>query len=170
MVGDDEFRRVIGRFATGVTVMCAESDGEPHGMTANAVSSVSLDPLLVLVCVERSTTMANFVESSGRFTLSILTADQRPLSDHFANPDREAGAAQFRDVPTEQAPSGLPVIAGHTGWLDCRVWATYDGGDHVIVVGEVEALDPGVDADALLYYRSSYGIAPLESPDQSVPQ
>jgi flavin reductase len=154
------FRAVLGRFATGVGVMTTVRDGIPHAMTANAVSSVSLDPPLVLVCVERTAVMAGEVAASGVFALSFLAADQAHLSDRFSDPDRPQGAAQFDGVEVEAAATGVtgaPILAGALGWLDCRVWASYDGGDHDIVVGEVVALEVGSADDPLLYYRSGYG-------------
>lgn len=163
------FRGVMGRFATGVTVMTTRAGGVPHGMTANAVSSVSLEPRLVLVCVERDTEMAPLVAEAGVFALSILGADQDAVSNRFADSSRAEGEAQFADLAVEAAVTGAPVLADALAWLDCRVWATYDGGDHVIVVGEVLALAPdedatddGAAADAsaspgpLIYYRSAY--------------
>lgn len=156
----ERFRTVMGRFATGVTVMTTRTgDGEPHGMTANAVSSVSLDPLLVLVCVERDSVMAAAVADSGCFALSILADDQRDVSDRFADPERPAGEAMFAGVPARDAVTGAPLLGGATAALDCTLWASYDGGDHVIVVGEVQALVVGEREQALLYHRSGYGSA-----------
>lgn len=160
-VDPDAFRAVMGRFATGVTVMTTVADGAPHGMTANAISSASLEPPLVLVCVERDTEMAVRVAASGVFALSFLTADQRELSTRFADGSRTFGAPEFIDVATVAAATGSPWLTGALAHVDCEVWATYDGGDHLIVVGEVVALDgdeavgPGGEA-ALLYYRSGY--------------
>ncbi len=153
----EAFRRTMARFATGVTVMTTTVDGEPHGMTANAVSSVSLEPLLVLVCVERGTAMCDLLDVSGVFALSILAADQVELSTRFADPKRGSGAGQFEGVATSVAETGAPLLDGVVGWIDCRVWATYDGGDHHIVVGEVQAIGVGEgDRDALVYFRSTY--------------
>jgi flavin reductase len=154
--GDVAFRGVMGRFATGVTVMTATADGVPHGMTANAVSSVSLDPRLVLVCVERSTVMAGRVQRAGAFALSVLSDEQAGLSDRFADGDRPDGDEQFAGVEVTVATTGSPILAGALAWLDCRVWATYDGGDHVIVVGEVVDLAEVSDDAPLLFYRGGY--------------
>lgn len=151
----DDFRRVMARFVTGVAVMTT-FDGEPHGMTANAVTSVSLDPLLVLVCVEKQTEMARMVRASGHFALSILGADQQALSNHFADGSRSIGAAEFDGIKTTDALTGSPLIEGALAWLDCTVWAVHDGGDHHIVVGEVRACDVGGDGPALGYFRSGY--------------
>lgn len=157
----EAFRTVMSRFATGVTVMTTMADDGPHGMTANAVSSVSLEPLLVLVCVERDTSMCELVADTGVFGLSILAEDQRELSDRFADPDRPSGRAQFEDLALHRATTGSPLLPGSLAWIDCRVWATYDGGDHLIVVGEVVDLEVSEsEEDALVYFRSAYTYAP----------
>jgi flavin reductase len=152
----DGFRGVMGRFATGVTVMTTRADGVPHGMTANAVSSVSLDPLLVLVCVERDTVMADRVVEAGAFALNVLAEGQAAVSDRFADPDRPDGEPQFADLGVDRAVTGSPILTDAPAWLDCRVWATYDGGDHLIVVGEVAALAETGDEAPLIYYRGGY--------------
>lgn len=151
-----DFRAVMARFATGVTVMTCDLAGEPHGMTANAVSSVSLDPLLVLVCVGRDTEMSPLVRDAGNFALSILPAETQALSNHFADGSRPSGTAQFQSVETHRAVTGAPLLSGALGWLDCQVWKIHDGGDHDIVVGEVVAAGTGPDAAALGYFRSGY--------------
>lgn len=152
----DGFRAVMGRFATGVTVMTTRNGPTPHGMTANAVMSVSLDPLLVLVSVERRTVMAEQVIEAGAFALSFLAADQRSLSDRFADPERPLGNAQFEGVATFEGTTGVPILARGLGWVECRVWAVHDGGDHLLVVGEVVALAEGADAQPLVFYRGGY--------------
>jgi flavin reductase len=150
------FRALMGRFATGVTVMTVRVGDVPHGMTANAVSSVSLAPPLVLVCVERTTIMAERIEEADAFALNILAADQTALSDRFADGDRPEGDAQFAGLEVRDAPTGSPLLDGAPAWLDCRVWAVYDGGDHLIVVGEVVAVDEVTEAPPLLFYRGGY--------------
>lgn len=151
-----DFRAVMARFATGVTVMTCHLAGEPHGMTANAVSSVSLDPLLVLVCVGRDTEMSPLVRDAGAFALSILPAEAQALSNHFADGSRPSGTAQFQSVETHQEVTRAPILSGSLAWLDCQVWKIHDGGDHDIVVGEVVATGVGPDVPALGYFRSRY--------------
>ena len=152
----DLFREVLGRFATGVGVMTTVVDGRQHGMTANAFSSVSLSPPLVLVCVERDTEMAASVLAGQVFAVSFLAADQVALSQRFADPARARGEAQFDGVATDLAVSGAAVLRGSVGWVDCRLWASYDGGDHLIVVGEVVDLGTGEADEPLLYHASRY--------------
>ena len=152
----ERFREVLGRFATGVGVMTTVVEGRHHGMTANAFSSVSLDPPLVLVCVERGTQMATSVLAGEVFALSFLSAHQEALSQRFADPARARGDAQFEALPTHGATTGAAILVDATGWVDCRLWASYDGGDHLIVVGEVVDLGVGEVGDPLIYHRSRY--------------
>jgi flavin reductase len=160
----DLFRAVMGRFATGVSVMTVLVDGEPHGMTANAVTSVSLDPLLVLVCVGRGAVMSQQVEAAGGFALTFLAADQADLSARFADPERPAGTAQFEGVATSRAVTGAPVLDDGIGWVDRVDHAVHPAGDHDIVVGRVVAqgLSEQDAPPALLYYRSRYGVAQVD--------
>ncbi len=151
-----EFRELMGRFATGVSVMTTVHDGTPHAMTANAVTSVSLDPLLVLVSVERRTVMAERVTASGVFALSFLAASQQELSNRFADPDRPLDERQFAGLATTAMATGAPVLTDGLGWLDCEVWAIHDGGDHLLVLGEVVAMAAGTEVDPLVFYRGGY--------------
>ncbi|HEU5298505.1 MAG TPA: flavin reductase family protein [bacterium] len=147
------FRRIMGRFATGVTVVGAEHGGEVHGMTANAVTSVSLDPLLVLVCVARQARMMRFVEQAAGFSVNILSHDQEALSRYFAGSWAGASPPEFRFVPWE----GGPRLVGAIAALGCRVERLVEAGDHWIVLGRVDALhegDPG--AEPLLFYGGKY--------------
>lgn len=162
----DLFRAVLGRFATGVSLMTTVVDDVPHGMTANAISSVSLEPPLVLVCVERGTIMATQVAKGGVFALSFLTDEQADLPVVFADPDRPEGTRQFAGVATSTAATGAAIVDGSLAWVDCRVWATYDGGDHLIVVGEVVRLGVGEAAGPLLYFRSAYGAFAAADPSE----
>jgi flavin reductase len=152
----ESFRGVMGRFATGVSVMTTVLDGSPHGMTANAVTSVSLEPLLVMVSVERRTVMAERVVASGVFALSFLAAGQEELSNRFADSGRPLDERQFAGVETVEAVTGSPVLATGLGWLDCEVWAVHDGGDHLLVLGEVLALSEGAEEDPLVFFRGGY--------------
>ncbi len=150
------FRDVLGRFASGVTVLTTVLDEAPHGMTVNAFASVSLDPLLVLACVDRATIMCEHVLKSGIFAVSVLSDEQLGLSMHFADPFRPGGAAQFESIAHHAEATGAPVIDGSIAFVDCRVWAVHDGGDHIIVVGEPVALGLGDEASPLLFYRGAY--------------
>ncbi|MEX0869714.1 MAG: flavin reductase [Nitriliruptoraceae bacterium] len=156
-VTSDTFRAVLGQFATGVTVLTTARDGVPHGMTVNAFASVSLAPPLVLVCVERDSTMSAMITASGLFAVSILGSEHAAISTRFADGDRPSGAAQFAGVPIVTSASGVPRLADALAWLECRLEAIHDGGDHLIVVGAVEALSPGIATEPLLFFRGGYG-------------
>lgn len=156
-VDSAQFRDVVGRFATGVTVLTAVADGRAHAMTANAFSSVSLDPLQVLVCVDRHARMHQVIQAATGWAVSILAADQEELSRAFA---RRADADQRLAVtPTHPAPrSGAPIVDGAIAWLECTTVTAHDGGDHSIYIGEVVGLSVGrPDASPLLYFRGRYG-------------
>ncbi len=125
-------------------------------MTANAVTSVSLDPLLVLVCVGQETDMATRVSSGRRFALSMLAADGEDVSNHFADPDRSRGWGAFSEVAITTATTGCPILTAAIAWVDCTVAAIHDGGDHLIVVGNVVAAGTAGDEDALGYFKHGY--------------
>ncbi len=150
------FRAALGGFATGVGVMTTVVDDVPHGMTASAVSSVSLHPSLVLVCVDRQALMADRVVRSEVFALSFLAREQRHVSDRFATPTRGHGHVEFEGIPWRTETTGSPVLEGVVSWVDCRVWSVADGGDHLIVVGEALALG-STERAPLLYLRGGYG-------------
>lgn len=153
----EAFRRAMGRFATGVTVVATCLDDVVHGMTANAFASVSLDPLLVLVCVDRTAGMHDLLPRSGRFAVTVLAADQADASIWFASPRRPAGTDQFDGVAWAPAPvTGCPIVAGGVAWFDCRLNATHPAGDHTIYVGEVLAVGEGPVDDPLVWFDGGY--------------
>jgi flavin reductase (DIM6/NTAB) family NADH-FMN oxidoreductase RutF len=157
-VAPAEFRAALGRFASGITIMSTLQDGVAHAMTANAFTSVSLDPPLVLVCVDKGVRMHDAVQECGYWAVSVLAGDQQPIADRFARSGRDL-YTQFDGIGTTPGPkTGCPVIEGALSWLECRTWATYDGGDHTIVVGEVLSLGvpEGNDHGALIYYAGGY--------------
>lgn len=150
---DLEYRRAVSWFVTGVSVMTSlTAEGLPHGMTANAVTSVSLDPLLVLVCVGRDTGMADVVQQGRVFALSFLAADQQTLSDHFASDERGLGLEEFTGIPTHAGVTGAPLLDGASAWLDCEVHDVLPGGDHLLVLGRVVQTAIAEDADGSLLY------------------
>jgi flavin reductase (DIM6/NTAB) family NADH-FMN oxidoreductase RutF len=155
---DLEYRRAVSWFLTGVAVMTSlTADGLPHGMTANAVTSVSLDPLLVLVSVDRNAGMADVVQQGRVFALSFLAADQQPLSDRFADERRGFGLEEFTDVGTHAGVTGAPLLDGAAAWLDCELHDVLPGGDHLLVLGRVVHTAVAPDAaDALLYTPDGY--------------
>lgn len=153
-VDTQAFRAVMGRFATGVAVVTTCEGPQRLGLTVNAFCSVSLDPPLVLVCVERTSHVYPALLRSGVFAVNLLRDDQRQLSVCFAG-NSEERHRDFCSVSSHAETTGAPVFDESLGWADCRVVASYPGGDHTIFVGQVEALGAG-SGDPLLYYRSAY--------------
>jgi len=151
-----EFRRILGRWATGVAVVAStRPDGAPCGMTANAFTSVSLDPPLVLICIQRSARAHDCIAAAGFFSVNVLGAEQERIARRFAAWDV---ADKFAGIAYRSETTGAPVLEDALAWIDCRVWASYAGGDHTIFVGQV------VDGDArdgapLLYFRGGYARA-----------
>lgn len=152
-VSQADFRAVMGRFATGVTIVTT-CDGEHRlGITVNAFSSVSLDPPLILVCIETTSYLHQVMLRNGYFAVNILREDQQELSRCFAG--HSEARRNFCDAPSHTAVTGAPVLDQSLGWIDCRIVDVFPGGDHSIVVGHVEALGAS-EGRPLLYHRGKY--------------
>jgi flavin reductase (DIM6/NTAB) family NADH-FMN oxidoreductase RutF len=165
------FRRTLGHLATGVTIVTTRTDDGIHGMTANAVVSVSLDPPLILICLDRKARMRRYVEESGRFGVSILRESQAPISRYFARSWRSPQPPEHRF----EEWAGVPYLVGSLGALSCRVTQQIEGGDHLVLIASVVGLrldDP--PGEPLLYYRGKYAAltervaGPAESPELQV--
>jgi flavin reductase len=151
------FRDIAGRFTTGVTVIATCSGEILHGMTANAFASVSLDPLLVLVCVDRTAGMHELLPESRTFAVSILAAEQAAASVWFASRRRPHGTDQFDGVEWTPAPiTGCPVLTGCVAWMDCRLVAAHPAGDHTVFVAEVVDLGEGTGVEPLVWFGGGY--------------
>lgn len=155
MIDAIEFRRVMGHFATGVAVVTTrDGEGRPCGLTANAVSSVSLEPLLLLVCVEHGADSHDCIRDSGVFVVNVLAQEGgENLARRFST--WEVGD-KFRGVAYREEQTGAPVLQDALAWLDCRVTESLPGGDHTIFLGEVVAGDAR-EGTPLVYYRGGYG-------------
>jgi flavin reductase (DIM6/NTAB) family NADH-FMN oxidoreductase RutF len=149
-----EFRRVMGHWLTGVAIVAARhADGRPCGMTANAVTSLSLEPPLLLVCIERAADTHDCIRDAGSFAVSVLARGDEALARRFAV---LAAGDRFAGVPFLAAGSGSPILEAALAWIDCRLAAVHPGGDHSIFVGEV--LDAGTrDGEPLAFFRGVYG-------------
>ena len=147
-----KFRDVLGRFCTGVTVVTSISDGVPVGMTCQSFTSVSLDPPLVLFCPAKTSRAWPRIQRSGHFCVNLLSHDQLELSNGFA----AKGADKFAGVSWRPSVTGAPLLDGVLGWVDCRVYAVHEAGDHYVVIGRV--MDLGVEEapHPLLFYRGKY--------------
>ena len=144
-------RRIMGHFATGVTVVTAHQNGEIYGMTANAVTSLSLKPPLVLVAVDKTAAMHASLTESRCFALNILTQEQEPISRRFAM----RGPKEVNDLKWIKAASGAPILADALAYVDCRLAEILPGGDHDIFLGEILAGEAHRGAP-LLYYGGKY--------------
>ena len=159
------YRRVVGRYATGVTVITTVlPGGERHAITCNSFTSVSLDPLLVLFCAEKIARFHEAVLETGTWAVSVLTTEHERASRHFAVRGRDL-TEQFAPVPVTPGPlTGAPVLHGALAALECRTVSTTDAGDHTVVLGEVlGASVPDAEAEPLLYYEGGYSaVRPLD--------
>jgi len=146
-----EQRRIMGKFATGVTIASTKLGDQTWGMTANAVTSLSLDPPLVLLAVVRESQSYAKFKDAGCFALNILSADQEEISTRFAS----SGPKDFADLDTREAQTGAPILTESLGWVDCKLVEILSGGDHDLFIGEILAGDAG-DGQPLLFYAGKY--------------
>ncbi len=151
-----DFRRAMGSFATGVTILTLDLEGEVHGMTANAFASVSLEPLLVLVCVDHRAATHEHLHAKKRFGINVLCESQRAISEYYARPARtheraeEEAGARF-----DRTSHGTPMLQGALAYLECRLHSAENAGDHTIFIAEVE--DAVVrEGEPLIFFRGEY--------------
>ena len=151
-IDKNELRRVMGHFATGVTVITTFSkEGKLHGLTANAVSSLSLVPPLLVICVDKKAESYASFEESKVFTVNILADDQEDISRRFA----VSGGEKFEGVAYRRGSNGAPILQGVLAHLECKLYAAFDGGDHTIYLGEIEEADTR-EVKPLLFFRGGY--------------
>ncbi len=144
-------RKIMGQFATGVTVVTTDGEAGSHGLTANAVASLSLDPPLVLVAVDKRAATLDYLKKNRCFAVNILRLDQQDVSTRFATP----GPKDFSDLNVTTAATGAPILPGCLAFLDCRVHDILPGGDHDIFVGEIVAGEYQ-GGEPLLYFSGGY--------------
>lgn len=162
MAAARRFRDVLGRFATGVTVVTAMSDDEPVGMTCQSFSSVSLEPPLVLFCPAKTSRTWPRIQRTGRFCVNLLAHDQSDVSNRMAS----RGVDKFTAVSWRPSgATGSPVLDGILGYVDCTVHAVHEAGDHYIVIGRVEELEATDEPQPLLFFQGRY--ARPETPEAS---
>jgi len=152
-----DFRTVIGQFATGVTVVTALDGDRPEGITVNALASVSLDPPILMIALDRRRFILPAIDASGRFAVNILAEDQQWLSDCFAGANVTPGRDVFCGASWRPGDTGLPILAGAIAAMECEVLDRFTVGDHHLYVGAVQAIaldEP--DAPPLLYHRRRY--------------
>ncbi len=154
-VDPDRFREVLAKFPSGVVVVTTSHDGRYHGVTISAFCSVSLDPPLVLVCVDRAIQSHDLIASAGAYAINILDRSQTFLAEQFSGRTPLADPT-FARVPHRLGALGIPLLDGCVAWIECRPWAAYDGGDHTIFVGRVEDLALGPGSDPLVYFDRGF--------------
>ncbi len=164
---NDQFRAALGRFASGVTVVTANTaQGDVHGMTASAFSSLSLQPFQILVCVDRGSRTHPILSGAEKFGVSILSDEQQHLAEFFARTEKDRASAERAGARFAFTANGTPLLEGSLAALECRAVSRHDSGDHTIFIGEVESVRLG-DGLPLLYYRGQY--RHLEAPEEAEP-
>ena len=152
-----DFRAAIAQFATGVTIVTTLDGGRPAGITVNALASVSLEPALVMIALDRRRFIVPFIESAGRYAVNVLAEDQQWLSDCFAGANVTPSREVFCGAPWHRGVTGMPLLVGAIAALECRVEERIPIGDHLLFVGAVEAVAVHApDAPPLLYHRRRY--------------
>ncbi|WP_158255728.1 flavin reductase family protein [Amycolatopsis sp. BJA-103] len=153
----ERFRRTASRFPTGVTVLSTVVDGQPHGMTVNAFTSVSVDPLMILVSVNHDSRTYRHISSSAVFAVTMLSAGQEGVARAFADPKRPSGARSFVDIPWRAAPyTGCPILPEGVGYFDCVLDRIHPVGDHAVLIGAVRAFDVLTGRPPLLFLHSEF--------------
>lgn len=148
-----EFRDVLGRYASGVTVITTVRDGVPVGMTCQSFTSVSLDPPLVAFLPTRHSRAFAAIRQTRSFCVNFLASGQAELSNRFASQADD----KFAEIAWEKTERGMPLLDGVAGWVDCSVHDVHEAGDHYLVIGKVEALGEGTAEQPLLFHRGRYG-------------
>ncbi len=150
------FRRVMGSFPTGITVITAECEpGRVHGMTANSFTSVSLDPPLILVCVDRNARLLSYLRAQRRFGVSILKTTQQAFSEYFAGPRQDLAEEVRLGIRFMWTQTGIPLLEDALAHVACSLAAEHPAGDHTIFVGEVQSLELH-EGQPLVYHRGRY--------------
>jgi flavin reductase (DIM6/NTAB) family NADH-FMN oxidoreductase RutF len=157
-----EFRRAMGTFATGVTVVTCRLGPLTHGITVNSLTAVSLDPPLILICVDRAARAHDLIPEAEYFAVNVLGENQRELCTYFARRLAPDPNDELRDLPYRVGETGAPLLGGCHAHLECRVVAAHPAGDHTIYVAEVLATDVVSDGPPLLFYRGKFPQLSLE--------
>ena len=149
-----QFREALGHYASGITVITSHIDGEPVGFTCQSFHSVSMSPPLVSFSVMSGSASYPKIRQAGRFAVNILSDEQVGISNQFAR----RGTDKWLGIEWQESPLGNPIIPGSLHWLDCKIVAEHAAGDHLIVIGEVKALNLQETAatQPLLYYKGQY--------------
>jgi flavin reductase (DIM6/NTAB) family NADH-FMN oxidoreductase RutF len=149
-------RALMGRFATGVSVVAARHGPLLSGMTANAIASISIDPPLMMASIAKKAETHTAIIGSHAFAISVLSADQEAVAECFAEPTTAGKLTRFCDAPWHEAETGSPILEDALAYFDCRVAQRHDGGDHTVFLGEIVAAGYREDAQPLVWFGSAY--------------
>jgi flavin reductase (DIM6/NTAB) family NADH-FMN oxidoreductase RutF len=155
MIDRDQFKEVVSKFASGVTIVTTADERGFHGVTVSSFCSLSLDPPLVLVCIDRSIQSHELITSAPTFAVNILSRGQTFLAEQFSGQTPLADP-KFSRVPHRMSESGIPLISDAVAWLECDAWRSYEGGDHTIFVGQPIRGELGEQDDPLIYFDREF--------------
>ena len=156
------FRDVLGNFATGVTIITANDNGEQVGMSANSFTSVSLDPPLVAFCAALTSTTYPRIQRAGHFCVNVLGEEQADIGRLFS----VRGVDRFAEISWRPSDTGAAIIEGDLAWLDCTIEAEYLAGDHLVVIGRVHACEAFAMRRPLLFFRGTFGVERPEDEEE----
>lgn len=152
-VSEKDFRSALGKFPTGVTIVTTQdANGEKIGVTASSFNSVSIDPALILWSIDKRAYSVDAFTQGEHFTVHVLREDQIDLSNRFAS----RGQDKFKDLQLVKEETRAPRLPDNAAWFECKTWKVYDGGDHFIIVGEVQDFGYENDVDSLVFYSGQY--------------
>ncbi len=151
-----ELRRILGQFATGVTVVTSRISTQTRGITVNSFTSVSLDPPIVLICIDNKARTYSFLPEAGVFAVNILSENQESISDYFARRLAPDPDDELAEIPYHEGVTGCPLIDGSIAYVECQIVAKQDVGDHAIFIAEVVSASLAEDAPPLLFFRGRY--------------
>lgn len=155
-IGQLALRRVLGHFATGVTVVTSRLGSESHGITVNSFTSVSLDPPIVLICIDHRARMYQFLPRAGSFAVNVLSETQEPVCEYFARRLARHPDDELAEIPHVPGLTGAPLIDGCIAYVECRLVGRHEVGDHAIFLAEVVAATLARDEPPLLFFRGGY--------------
>jgi flavin reductase (DIM6/NTAB) family NADH-FMN oxidoreductase RutF len=151
-----QFRKVMSRFVTGVTVVTSREGDELHGMTCNSFCSISIAPLTIMVSLAKNTRTYRLIEKTHVFAVNVLSQAQADLSDRFAGRHKQNESDRFVGCEWTTAVTGCPILKGNQAYLDCKLLKTFDGGSHTLCLGEVVAAQADESQDPLVFFQSRY--------------
>ncbi|MFQ5866230.1 MAG: flavin reductase family protein [bacterium] len=154
-VSPEMFRQVMGRFATGVAIITVKTKEGVHGLTVNAFTSVSLEPPLVLICIQKNGISHACIVKADSFVVNLLSEEQIDLANRFADSELSSHE-RFKNVSYRNSAQGVPILDGNLGHLECRIVNQFEGGDHTIFLGQVEKAEVAEEKSPLLFYNSRY--------------